>query len=392
MNGGNKAGRYPGDRGCSVLTAVVALAAIGCATPPVVEVEQAGLRDLAVTVTMDCAVQGARRLRVTAGVAGVVDRIAVVEGQQVGVGDVLVRLDEARAVAAVRVQAAAVAAAVAGVERARLDVEAARGRLARARAVAERQEALWSARGVSRADFRAAVAEAKVARGEVRWRQAAAAEAESLLRAAEADAQRARSARRETTIRAPFDGVVSRVHAIAGQQVQGPNGRYRGSALLDIEGGELSVDASVMAVEASRIAAGQQATVRVHAYPGRSFTARVEAVGLESSEFGVRVVMSPVGSWAGVSSGFGCEVDVTTAAVRAAVAVPRRALLMRDERLGVWRVADGRVSFAPLSVGMQGDVFVEVLAGVTAGDRVVVGPYDVAREIVPGQRMQATGR
>lgn len=362
-----------------------------CAPPPVVSVDVVQQRDLVSSVSAGCVVRAARVVRVTAGVSGLVDRVGVVEGQRVDAGDVLVRLDDMRAEAVGRVQAAAVTIAGAEAERARLDVEAARARLSLARDAAARQAALWRSRQVSRADYRAAVADAEVAQGDLRERQAAAVEAVSRLREAEAEAERAQVARRETVVRAPFAGVVSRVRVERGVQVQGPRGQYRGSALLDVEDVELAVEADVLAQDASVVAAEQRAAIRVHAYPERAFEARVEAVGQVSTGFGVPVVMSPLGDWSGVRPGFGCDAEMRTAR-RAAVAVPGRALLSRDDRLGVWRVEDGRVSFAPLSVGMQGDVFAEVLAGVAAGDRVVVGPYDIAREIVPGQRVQAAGR
>ena len=362
-----------------------------CASPPVVNVEVVQPRDLVSSVSAGCVVRAARVVRVTAGVSGLVDRVGVVEGQRVDAGDVLVRLDGVRAETSGRVQAAAVTIADAEAERARLDVEAARARLDMARDAAARQAALWRSRQVSRADYRAAVAETEVALGDLRERQAAAVEAVSRLRAAEAESERAQVARRETVVRAPFAGVVSRVRVEPGVQVQGPRGQYRGSALLDVEDVELAVEAEVLAQDAAVVEAGQRAAIRVHAFPERAFEARVEAVGHDSTGFGVPALLSPLGDWSGVRPGFGCDAEMRTAR-RAAVAVPGRALLMRDDLLGVWRVEDGRVSFAALSVGMQGDVFAEVLAGAAAGDRVVVGPYDVAREIVPGQRVLAAGR
>ena len=359
-----------------------------CASPPVVSVEVVQPRDLVSSVSAGCVVRAARVVRVTAGVSGLVDRVGVVEGQRVDAGDVLVRLDGVRAAAAGRVRAAAVTIAGAEAERARLDVEAARARLSLARDAVVRQTALRRSRQVSRADHRAAVAAAEVAQGVLRERQAAAAAAVSRLRAAEAEADRAQAARRETVVRAPFAGVVSRVRVERGVQVQGPRGQYRGSALLDVEGAELAVEADVFAQDAAVVAAGQRAAIRVHAYPDRSFEARVEAVGHDSTGFGVRAIMSPLGEWAGVRPGFSCAAEVTTAARRAAVAVPRLALLSRDDRLGVWRVEDGRVSFAPVSAGVRGDVFVEVLSGLASGDRVVTGPFDVAGTLEPGQRVQ----
>ena len=313
-------------------------------------------------------------------------------GQRVEVGDVLVRLGEVRAEADGRAHAAAVAEARAALERGRLDVEAARVDLDLARRVATRQADLWRDRVVSRADYRAADAEAELARGVVLAREAVAAEAESLLWAVEVDAQRARAAQREHVVRAPFAGVVSRVHVAEGLHVQAPQGRYRGSALLDLDGGDLLLAADVLAADVLVLRPGQPAAVRVHAYPGRAFAARVEAVGLESSRFGVRVDLLPLGDWSGVRSGFSCEAEVTTVARRAAVAVSRRALVSWDDQLGVWRIEDGRMSFAALSVGVQGDIFVEVLSGLAAGDGVVVGPFDVAGSLEAGQRVETRAR
>ena len=367
---------------------VATVAARWCAAPPAVSVEEAQPRDLVSTVSTDCVVRAARVIRVTAGVAGVIEKVEVVEGQRVAVGDVLVRVGEARAKAVGRRRAAAVAEAQAVVERSRLDVSASRSRLALARKEAERRAALWRGHHLSWAEYRSAVSAAEIARVEVRDLLASASAAESLLRGAEAEERRDQVARRETVVRAPFAGLVPRVHVAEGLQVQGPQGRYRGSALLDLEGVGINVEADVLAREVVAIEAGQRAAVRVYAYPERAFEARVEEVGLDTVGVGVRVLMSPIGDWAGVRSGFGCEADVTASATEAVVAVPRRALLSRDGRLGVWQVDDGRVSFAPLSLGVRGDVAVEVLSGLAAGDLVVVGPHDFAGALVPGQRVR----
>lgn len=367
---------------------MIAALACGCSRLPVVDVETVQSRDLAATVAVDCVARAARFIRITAGVSGRVDAVTVVSGQRVDVGGVLVRLGEVRAEADGRASAAAVAEARATLERGRLDVEAARVNLDLARRVAARQAALWRDRVVSRADYWAAVAEAELARGVVLAREAAVAAAESLLRTVEVDARRARAARREHVVRAPFAGVVSRVHVAEGLHVQAPQGRYRGSALLDLDGGDLLLAADVLAADVPMLRPGQPVAVRVHAYPGRPFTARVEAVRLESSEFGVRVDMLPLGDWSGVRSGFSCEAEVTTVARRAVVAVSRRALVSWDDQLGVWRIEDGRVSFTALSAGVQGDIFVEVLSGLAAGDSVVVGPFDVAGSLEPGQRIE----
>ena len=372
--------------------AATGLIVYGCASSLALDIAVAGARDLAATVRVDCLVRAARVAYVKAGVSGKVNRVSVAVGSRVYAGQVLVRLANEWASANERLQSAAVAEARAVVERARLDVEAARVHFGLARDAVARYRTLLAGRHVSQVEHAEAARAVEVALGAVLEREAAAAEAESLLRAAEVDAHGARATRRETVVRAPFAGIVSRVHVAEGLQVQGPQGRYRGSALLDLEGVGITVETEVATADVRTFKAGLPVTVRVHAYPERAFEARVEAVGLESTGFGVRAIMSPLGDWAGVRPGFSCAAEVTTAARRAAVAVPRLALLSRDDRLGVWRVEDGRVSFAPVSVGVRGDVFVEVLSGLASGDRVVIGPFDVAGTLEPGQRVQPAVR
>lgn len=308
-------------------------------------------------------------------------------------GQVLVRLASARADADDQRLAAVVAEARVQVERARLQVRIAEGQLDLARSTAARQEALWQNRQVARSEYQAAVDEVEVARAEVAGKQAAVDEAESLLRVAEADQQGAWVASREIVVQAPFAAVVARVHVAEGLQVQAASGRYRGSALLDLESvNGVKVEALVPATDLPTVVAGQPVAVRVHALPDREFAGRVRAVGVEAYGVGADVEIEALGSWAGVRPGFSCAVEIVTVDRRGVVAVPRLALLSRDEVLGVWRVEVGRLAFVPVRTGVSGDVHVEVLSGLTAGDRVVIGPFDVAGKLEPAQRVQPVVR
>lgn len=383
----------------SILLTVVVLIAIFlsdwcCAAAPlVVNVDVIQDRDLTATVSADCTVRASRRARLTAGVSGRVDRVAVTEGERVRAGQTLVTIAVARADADERRMAAAVAEARVQVEQARLQVRVAEGRLSLARSAEARLEVLWQDRQVARSEYQAAVDEVEVARAEVAGKQAAFGEAESLLRVAEADQQGAWVASRETVVRAPFAAVVARVHVAEGLQVRAAAGRYRGSTLLDLESvNGVRVEALVPATDLPAVVAGQPVAVRVHALPDREFAGLVRAVGVEAYGVGADVEIETLGSWAGVRPGFSCAMEIVTADRRGVVAVPRLALLSRDEVLGVWRVEVGRLAFVPVRTGVSGDVHVEVLSGLAAGDRVVIGPFDVAGKLEPAQRVQPVVR
>ena len=358
----------------------------GCSSPAVdVHVDVVRLRDLSATVSADCLIRAHRAVRVTAGASGRVSRLAVSEGTRVTAGDLLVELAPGRLDADVQAVAAAVGAERSAVERARVAGRSARLAADRARSRSERVSALWSRGFASYEEHADAVAEVAAKQAGVRRSEAVLAQAAARLRSTEVELARVRESAREARVVAPLSGVVTRLHVAAGQQVVAGRGRYLGSSLVTIEDPDRHVvDAFVNAADVSVLAAGQHAVIAPHAQPGRLYPGRVESIGYRrrgGASYVARVV--PVDAWEGVRPGFSCSTEITTASRRKVVAVPKLALLSRDGQLGVWIVRAGRISFGAVELGIDGEAYVEVLAGLRVGDRVVTGPADVARWLVP---------
>jgi HlyD family secretion protein len=55
-----------------------------------------------------------------------------------------------------------------------------------------------------------------------------------------------------------------------------------------------------------------------------------------------------------------------------------------DETEGVFLYRDGSVVFRPLTVGIAGERYFEVLGDLDEGDTIVTGPYAVVRELEDG--------
>jgi len=121
-----------------------------------------------------------------------------------------------------------------------------------------------------------------------------------------------------------------------------------------------------------------------------------------------------------VRPGFTCTADITTATRKSVVAVPIPAVAVRElvynsegqvmkppktdkrkktpdtttaelkpgetrkETEGVFVVRDNHVEFQPIKMGIAGDKYFEVLAGLKDGDQVVTGPYNSVRGMADG--------
>jgi hypothetical protein len=84
-------------------------------------------------------------------------------------------------------------------------------------------------------------------------------------------------------------------------------------------------------------------------------------------------------------------VEIVTAERANALAVPLQAVVLRPdegaERPGVFVVDGDRVRFEPVTTGIIGGLDIEI-AGVPAGTPVVVGPYQILRELTDGARVR----
>jgi HlyD family secretion protein len=49
---------------------------------------------------------------------------------------------------------------------------------------------------------------------------------------------------------------------------------------------------------------------------------------------------------------------------------------------------DGRAVFVPIKTGIAGERYFEVTSGVTAGDRVITGPFASVRELADGAEVK----
>jgi HlyD family secretion protein len=393
-------------RGLAVLLGAVAVAAgLFVLRPQPLEVDTATVqrRGMESTVDADGRTRVRERYVVVAPVAGRVERITRVEGSAVRAGDVVARLAPLPldSLAGMQAQAHVDAAAALALE------AAAPVRVASAQLDQRRRE-LSRARRLAAAG---AVALREVEESELAQLQAEEAlrAAEHRMRAAEADARQARAVlmgRNDNPeaivlVRAPASGRVLRVPERSERIVAA------GAPLMELgDPTSLEVVIDVLSTDAASIHPGD--AVRLTDWEGGNgaeqivpvaghvreiepagFT-KVSALGVEEQRVNVIVGVDAVPP--GVGDGFRVEASVIVWSAPNVTVVPRSALLQPGgDRTGgagwsVFMVKAGRVEARAVRVGHVGGASAEVLAGIDAGEEVVVFPSD---QVKPGVHVKA---
>lgn len=216
------------------------------------------------------------RVQVSAKVAGHLAEIKVAPGDRVTRGQLLARLDDRASEIGVRSAGGALQASVWRVAEAKTAHEAARGEL-------ERVQRLLGRGLASNADVEAAQAQVNRAQAQLQ-----AASAEKSVAADNVAA--AKFGHNLGDIVAPISGIVLVGPENPGAPVSPERGAlFVVAAPLD----RLRIDADVSEADIGDLSVGQAATFEVQAFPNRSWTARVERIGLEPQRDGA-VVTYPV--------------------------------------------------------------------------------------------------
>lgn len=123
------------------------------------------------------------------------------------------------------------------------------------------------------------------------------------------------------------------------------------------------------------LAPGLAARIALRSRPGELLAgkvARVEALADSVTEERLAMVAFDALP-AGVSVGEMAEVTLQLPATAESLLLPNAAVVQHEGKTGVWRLKDGTLEFAPVTLGVQGlDGTVQVITGLNEGDTVVL--------------------
>jgi RND family efflux transporter MFP subunit len=314
-----------------------------------------------------------RRATVSSKITGKLVEVNVEEGMAVREGQVLARLDDATLRATLALADAQVAAA-------RRAVREDEVRLHEARLSLERIRRL-KAEGVT------AQAEVEAAEAQVDSYEARSMAASEQVRVAEQQAALARTNLDDTIIRAPFSGVAISKDAQPGETVSpvsagGGFTRTGISTIVDMQSLEIEVDVNEAYI--NRVQPGQEVSATLDAYPDAPIPARVITIvpsaDRQKATVLVRIAFKELDSRIlpdmGVKVTFlRDEKDGETTPSRPTALVPKAAIKVdHDQSYAFVVTSAGVVDRRAVKVGGVDGDRVEVLAGLAAGERVVVSP------------------
>jgi len=373
-----------------------------------VESQKVEARELRALVSASGKIRAKTSVDISAGTSGKVVKLAVDEGDQVDKGQFLMQIDPTPAEASVRQSEASVAAS-----RASLDL--ARANLLQAQKEHERQQALFQKNLTSE---------------ELLQRARTAYDVEKMrTQAAEQEVQRwqamltnARHELQKVNVHSDISGLVTARNIEEGENVF--VGAFNNPATVLMTIADLSIIESEVEVDETDIVnvkIGQEAFIKVDAYPDTSFKGQVTKVGHspilsmatgagQQQATSFEVIVQLTQEIPNVRPGLSCKAEITTGYRDKAIAVPIQALTLRKpselkpldpkarrdkatngeaptdttkekEVQGAFVIKDGNVQFREVKTGIAGDRFFEVISGLETKEEVVIGPFSALRRL-----------
>jgi HlyD family secretion protein len=367
--------------------------------PTEVEMATVGREDIQAKVTANGKVEAKKKVDISATIPGQITLLAVKEGDRVSKGQLLLTIDSINPRATARSTEFSMQALL-------RDQQSAQANLAQARSDLRRAEENFAARIIPEAEIQRA-------RTTVATAEAAVAAASQRVEQARATLEGARDTLAKTQVRSPMDGIVTAKRVEEGEVAVIGIQNSPGTVLLTIS--DMSVVETELEVDETSIPSvkvGQEARIRIDAYPNQTFKGVVTEVGgspilpaagqsSNAIKFLVRVeIKDPPPD---VKPGLSVSSDILTGFRAKALVVPIQALVIRDREVkpgdaatgtprdeeGVFLNDGGKAKFQAIKTGLLGELSLEVLSGLQGGETLIKGPFKSLRTLKPGDPVKA---
>lgn len=313
-------------------------------------------RALAVRLPLSGSLVPVNQATIKAKVSGQVQDAALREGMTVSAGQVLTRIDQADPQARLKQQQAL--------------LDEAQARLALAQKNEGNSQALLRQQYISQNSYDSTANAVELARANVK--------------AAAAQVELARIALNDSTIRAPFSGIISKRHVQAGEKVAPDMPVY---TIVNLA--ELVLEAQVPSTEIPRVKVGQEVQFKVDGFQQRPFHGKVARIN-PTTEAGSRAMLVYVAvpnADGALRGGMFAKGSIVTEKSAVMPLVPLSALRQHEGKDVVFTVRQNKVVAQPVAIGLRNEDegYAEVTAGLAQGSQVIVAKLD---NVKPGDKVK----
>jgi len=182
----------------------------------------------------------------------------------------------------------------------------------------------------------------------------------------------------DTTIKAPFSGLITDVSVKPGDYIGSGS-----EVAYIIDDSSYEIEVAVNEIDSLEIEVGQEVIIILDAFPGREFSGRVEEIHNYTQNVN-GVVTLPVTVQLDKADkqfkpGFSALVEIIIGRAEGELLVPISAILDRKGQKMVVKVVDNKPVFAPVKAGFSDGVYTAIEEGLAEGEEIVINVYEFAQ-------------
>ncbi len=376
-----------------------------------VEVAQVELSTLTQKVSATGKIQPELEVKLSSEVSGEIIELPVKEGQQVKKGDLLVRINP-------DIYQSGVKRSIASLQTTRASQQQTEATLKEAEESYKRSKTLYDKGVISKSDWDKVVATyegAKANRESARFN----------VQSAMATVSEAQDNLKKTLIYVPTNGTISKLSVELGERVVGTI-QMSGTEIMRLANlRSMEVEVDVNENDIVKVKIGDSVNIEVDAYLKRVFKGRVTNIAntansttsvdqvtnfkvkihIEEDSYKDLLVGKPEG-YSPFRPGMTATVDILTNTKKDVVAVPISAIIIKkrseidpktpkaeaDKRTeAVYVLKNGKAELRAVDTGIQDNVNIEIISGVSKGETIITGPYSTITKLLKNNDPVQTG-
>lgn len=410
-----------------------------------VSVEDAAKRTIFETVSASGKIYPVTEVKISSDVSGEIVDLFVKEGDSVVVGQILAKINPdsylsavQRGEASLNASKAQLAISKSQIESSKAQKEQIAAQLENAKTVHKRNEQLKKDGVISQAELDQSLASLRQLEANLRGAEASIKSAQQnaeasdySIKGAVAGLNELKTSLDRTTIKAPTNGIISKLSVEKGERVVGTI-QMTGTEMMRISNlNAMEVQVDVSENDILKVELGDKADIEVDAYVGKKFKGYVTQIANSASNlssltnqvstdqvtnFIVKILIDEA-SYADIVTtkvkyplrpGMSASVDIYTHEVKDVIAVPIQSVTIREKKSEktsddielkdnqksdieevVFVMDADTARMIRVESGIQDDEYIQIINGIDIGNKVITGPYNViSKDLKSGDKVR----